>query len=73
MVATRRLDLVLLLRDALDGAAQETDMKLLMRLCDVHEIPLATNRSTAALLLLGGQPSGVWKRQLVRSYAAKPS
>ena len=34
-------------------AAQITEGKMLMRICDVHNVPLATNPATAELILKG--------------------
>ncbi len=33
--------------------AHEPDISMLIRICDVHNVPLATNEATAQLLLLG--------------------
>ncbi len=51
MVATGKLDAVVFFRDPLDKHPHEPDVQMLMRLCDVHNIPLATNPATAILLL----------------------
>lgn len=51
MVATQQLDLVIFFRDPLDKHPHEPDVQMLMRLCDVHNIPLATNPATAKLVL----------------------
>ena len=53
MVATRQLDMVIFFRDPLDKHPHEPDVLMLMRLCDVHNIPLATNPASAKLLLKG--------------------
>ncbi len=55
MVATRQLDAVIFFRDPLDKHPHEPDVQMLMRLCDVHNIPLATNFATAMLILKGLQ------------------
>lgn len=55
MVATRQLDAVIFFRDPLDKHPHEPDVQMLMRLCDVHNIPLATNFATAMLILEGLQ------------------
>lgn len=51
MIANQKLDLVIFLRDLLTAQPHEPDVNALLRLCDVYQIPLATNRSTAKLLL----------------------
>ena len=38
---------VLFFRDPLTAQPHEPDVSALMRVCDVHAIPLATNRATA--------------------------
>ncbi|MEZ4913824.1 MAG: methylglyoxal synthase [Chitinophagales bacterium] len=53
MVAEKKLDMVIFFRDPLDKHPHEPDVQMLMRLCDVHNIPLATNPATAELLLKG--------------------
>lgn len=53
MVATHQLDAVIFFRDPLDKHPHEPDVQMLMRLCDVHNIPLATNPATAELILNG--------------------
>lgn len=49
MVATGKLDLIIFFRDPLDKHPHEPDVQMLMRLCDVHNIPLATNPAGAGL------------------------
>lgn len=51
MVAKKELDAVLFFRDPLDKHPHEPDVQMLMRVCDVHEVPLATNYSTAKILV----------------------
>lgn len=53
MLATQELDLVIFFRDPLDKHPHEPDVQMLMRLCDVHNIPLATNPAAANLMLIG--------------------
>ncbi len=38
-----KVDMVIFFRDPLGKHAHEVDVSMLMRLCDVHNIPLATN------------------------------
>lgn len=50
MVAERKVDIVIFFRDPLDKHPHEPDVQMLMRLCDVHNVPLATNPATAKLI-----------------------
>ena len=51
MVATGEIDAVIFFRDPLDSHPHEPDVQMLMRVCDVHNIPLATNYATAKKLI----------------------
>jgi len=44
---------VFFFRDPLDKHPHEPDINMLMRICDVHNVPLATNPATAELVLKG--------------------
>ena len=46
-----QIDLVIFLRDPLNPMAHEVDSSNMLRLCDMHNIPLATNLATAELLI----------------------
>lgn len=50
-VAEGTCNMVLFFRDPLEKHPHEPDVLMLMRLCDVHEVPLATNPTTAKLLM----------------------
>ncbi|MDN3670135.1 methylglyoxal synthase [Echinicola jeungdonensis] len=50
MAAQKELDLVVFFRDPLDKHPHEPDVQMLMRICDVHNIPLATNPASADLM-----------------------
>ena len=45
------IDLVIFLRDPLNPKSHEPDVNNVVRLCDTHNIPLATNLATAELLI----------------------
>ena len=47
------VDMVLIFRDPLTGENAEVDDGSIMRLCDVHNIPVATNIATAEMLIHG--------------------
>lgn len=48
-VAEGKCDMVIFFRDPLEKHPHEPDIFMLMRLCDVHDVPLATNPASAAL------------------------
>jgi methylglyoxal synthase len=52
-VSEGKCDMVIFFRDALAKHPHEPDISVLMRLCDVHDVPLATNPSSANLLFEG--------------------
>lgn len=45
------VDAVVFLRDPLTAHPHEPDIQALMKVCDLHEVPLATNRASAEILL----------------------
>ena len=51
MLANGEIDLVIFLRDPLTAQPHEPDVSALLRLCDVQRIPLATNVSSATIIL----------------------
>lgn len=51
MLASGELDLIIFLRDPLTAQPHEPDVSALLRLCDVQSIPLATNSSSAIIML----------------------
>jgi len=51
MAAEKKVNAVIFFRDPLDKHPHEPDVQMLMRICDVHNIPLATNPATARLIL----------------------
>lgn len=51
MAVEGKIDLVIFFRDPLDKHPHDVDISMLMRLCDVHNIPLATNYKTASYLI----------------------
>lgn len=55
MIATNDMDMVIFFRDPLTAQPHEPDVMALIRLCDVYQVPLATNMGTAEILLKGLQ------------------
>lgn len=51
LAAEKKLDAVFFFRDPMGKHPHEPDVQMLMRLCDVHNIPLATNPATAKLVM----------------------
>ena len=51
LVAEEQLDLVVFLRDPLTAHPHDPDIQALMKVCDVHDTPLATNPATAELCI----------------------
>ena len=47
------MDMIIFFRDPLTAQPHEPDVSALMRLCDVHEIPLATNMAAAEIMIHG--------------------
>lgn len=58
-LAEERLLAVFFFRDPLTAQPHEPDVSALVRLCDVHDIPLATNPASAEALML-------WLREQIR-------
>lgn len=50
-IACGKMDMVIFLRDPLTAQPHEPDITALLRICDVHNVPLATNLGTAHLLI----------------------
>jgi len=51
MVAGGELDALIFLRDPLTAQPHEPDVTALLRVCDVHDVPVATNLATAEAVL----------------------
>ena len=51
-IAHNDIDLVIFLRDPVAQKNYEPDINSVLRLCDIHNIPLASNLATAEALLL---------------------
>lgn len=51
MVTRGEMDAVIFFRDPLDKHPHDVDISMLMRLCDVHQVPLATNYKSAHIVI----------------------
>ncbi len=52
-IAHNNIDLVIFLRDPVTQKQYEPDINSTVRLCDVHNIPIASNLATAEVLIIG--------------------
>lgn len=50
MITEGKVDAVIFFTDPLDVHPHQVDVSMLLRICNVYDVPLATNYSTAALL-----------------------
>ncbi len=51
MIENNKIDMVIFLRDPMKEKSSEPDIHGVAALCDMHNIPLATNLATAELLI----------------------
>lgn len=64
MIESNELDMVIFLRDPLGNTSHEIDIYNIFMLCDVHNIPLATNLATAELLIKALEKGDLdWREQ----------
>lgn len=66
-VAENEMDCIIFLRDPLTAQPHEPDILALLRLADVHQIPLATNLATAEVLIRSIEQGDFAWRELVKS------
>jgi methylglyoxal synthase len=50
-LASGQIDMVIFLRDPMTPQPHEPDINALVRACDVHDVPCATNEASARMLL----------------------
>ena len=62
-----KIDLLLFFRNPLDRKPEEPDENALLRLCDVHTIPAATNIATAEVLIHGLERGDLDWREIVKN------
>lgn len=53
LIATKEVDAVFFFVDPLSALPHDPDVRALMRVCNVHNVPLATNLATADLIIAG--------------------
>ena len=61
------IDLLLLFRDPLNPRPNDPDVQVLLHLCDVHNIPVATNIATAEVLIHGLERGDLDWRDILRN------
>ncbi|WP_232696375.1 methylglyoxal synthase [Brevibacillus daliensis] len=66
MIAQNNMDVVIFLRDPLCAQPHEPDIQALLRLCDVHRIPVATNLATAEILLKALEQGNIAWREAIK-------
>lgn len=66
MIAKNEMDIVIFFRDPLTAQPHEPDISALMRLCDVYNVPLATNMGTAEVLIRGLERGDINWRTVLR-------
>ena len=70
-IAYNEIDLVLFFRDPLTAQPHEPDVSALFRLCDVHNIPLATNSATAEVMIRGLERGDLDWRDIVNPKSSR--
>ena len=61
------IDLLLMFRDPMGAKDGEPDEQVLLRLCDVHNIPVATNIATAEMLIHSLERGDLDWREIVKN------
>jgi len=59
LISEDKISMVFFFRDPLGKHPHDPDVQMLMRLCDVHNVPLATNPAGANLMIKGLQENTV--------------
>lgn len=71
LVASNELDIIFFFRDPLTAQPHEPDVSALMRLCDVHLIPLATNIAAAEIIIHGLERGDLNWREIIKNRQKK--
>jgi methylglyoxal synthase len=53
MITEGKIDAVVFFIDPMEAHAHQVDVNMLLRICNVYNVPLATNYATASLLIAG--------------------
>ena len=62
-IVTGEVDAVVFLRDPLTAHPHEPDIQALLKICDVHSVPVATNLASAEILLRSLTQAIWWGRE----------
>ncbi|HOQ07659.1 MAG TPA: methylglyoxal synthase [Clostridiales bacterium] len=65
-VSLNEIDMVVFLRDPVEGRSNEAEMYSLLRLCDMNNVPFATNIATAEILIKGLERGDLQWREHIR-------
>ncbi|WP_010650630.1 methylglyoxal synthase [Oceanobacillus massiliensis] len=71
MIAKNEMDIVIFFRDPLTAQPHEPDVSALMRLCDVYQIPLATNIAASEIFLRGLDRGDFEWREIIKEKQQK--
>ena len=66
-ISCNEIDMLLFFRDSLSPKAHEPNDMNLLRLCDMHNIPFATNIASAEILIHGLERGDLEWRDIVRN------
>lgn len=66
MIEQNQIDLVIFFRDPFGARSNEPDVNKVIRLCDMHNVPLATNIASAELLLKSLERGDLEWREMYR-------
>lgn len=71
MIADNNMDMVIFFRDPLTAQPHEPDVSALMRLCDVYQIPLATNIAASEIFIRGLHDGNFQWREIIKQKKTK--
>ena len=66
MIEQNQIDLMIFFRDPLNPRHNEPDINKAIRLCDIHNVPLATNIASAEMLLKSLERGDLEWREMYR-------
>ena len=66
-IASNEMDIVIFLRDPQQDPSRDESLNTIIRLCDTHNIPIATNLATAEALIMALDRGDLEWRNLYRS------
>ena len=67
MIEQNQIDVVVFFRDPMNPRSHEPDINKVIRLCDIHSVPLATNIASAEMLLKSLERGDMEWREMYRS------